>query len=203
MTRQMSRHPATVDEIPWGESPTERLQTATPRKCSHPRRWRGIVTSPTYGDDVGKPYCARCMHVFDPAVTRRNRNNRKRGNAIELRVCRDLGVTPRGRFGDPVDGGSDVDPYLVQVKTGGYYKPAQHVILDAMAGQRRDRAAILVTVETPGSDSGRPGRRLVTMDYDDWKRIAEALGWMPAPANPDSPGRLSASGKKPPPSADG
>jgi hypothetical protein len=104
-------------------------------------------------------------------VVRRNRNNRSRGNSIERQVCADLGVTPRGRFGDPVDGGSDVDPYLVQVKTGGYFKPRQQAIIDAMDGQRRGRPAILVTVETPGP--GHRARRLVTMTYEDFRWLVD------------------------------
>lgn len=163
----MSDNPVTsVEDIPWGDPPTARVATSTPRPCKHPRSHR-------FRSPDGQQVCLRCDHVFDPVVLRRNRNNRKRGNDIERRVCADLGVTPRGRFGDPVDGGSDADPYLVQVKSGGYYKPQQAAILDAMAPQRRDRVAVLVTVETPGP--GRSARRLVTLTYEDWQRIAEEL----------------------------
>jgi hypothetical protein len=156
--------PERIEDVEWGDPPEPRVETAKPRKCKHPRADRSRTPE-------GLTVCLRCTHVFNPDVVKRNRNNRKRGNSIERTICNDLGVTPRGRFGDPVDGGSDVDPYLVQVKTGGFYSALQQRIIDAMDGQRRGRPAILVTVETPGP--GHRARRLVTMTYEDFRWLVD------------------------------
>ena len=181
--------PERIEDVEWGDPPEPRVETAEPRKCRHPRpkrvpsswlrvmKWyepdhpEWLLMDKTNAIDWCNPDYGGCGHVFRREVVKRNRNNRKRGNSIERLVCNDLGVTPRGRFGDPVDGGSDVDPYLVQVKTGGFYSPVQQRIIDAMDGQRRGRPAILVTVETPGP--GHRARRLVTMTYEDFRWLVD------------------------------
>lgn len=47
--------------------------------------------------------CARCGRARDGVLTRRNRNNRKRGNAEELTVARRVGGRKVGPLGQPWD----------------------------------------------------------------------------------------------------
>lgn len=49
---------------------------------------------------------------------RRGRNNRKRGNSIELWACKELGIARTGMFGGKNDGGKHDDPIIIQVKSG-------------------------------------------------------------------------------------
>jgi hypothetical protein len=51
--------------------------------------------------DNGK--CARCDRVKDEAASRRGKNNRKRGNAHELVVARQVGGSKMGPLGLPWD----------------------------------------------------------------------------------------------------
>ena len=53
----------------------------------------------------------------DDAATRRGRNNRARGNAIEREVARKLGLRRVGQYGGPEDAESEW--LVVQVKSGG------------------------------------------------------------------------------------
>src|SRR5262245_61306209 len=62
--------------------------------------------------------CLYCLKPYDEAVSRRARNNRARGNAIEREVGKALGLRRVGQFGGPDDLGSFNEPFVVQVKSG-------------------------------------------------------------------------------------
>lgn len=49
---------------------------------------------------------------------RRGRNNRKRGNSIELWACKQLGISRTGMFGGKADGGKHDEYLVIQVKSG-------------------------------------------------------------------------------------
>jgi hypothetical protein len=68
---------------------------AVARKCRR-HDWMRVV-----GSDVHQ--CARCNLVRDDAVSRRSRNNRKRGGAAELDVARSVGGRKVGPLGQPWD----------------------------------------------------------------------------------------------------
>jgi hypothetical protein len=52
------------------------------------------------------------------AAQRRGRNNRKRGNSIELWACKELGISRTGMFGGKADGGRHDEWLVIQVKSG-------------------------------------------------------------------------------------
>lgn len=78
-----------MTDLPFDYGTEARPATAAPRKC-YRHLWDGDV-------------CARCDRVKDPVVSRRNNNNRKRGNAEELTVAREVGGHKMGPLGLPWD----------------------------------------------------------------------------------------------------
>ena len=158
--------PTTVDEIPWeADPPAERLETATPRKCRHPRDRRETVQDALLGS-VRR--CTRCGHVFDEERRKRGRSARSRGQRLENAANDELGLQRRGRFGGPEDGGGADDPAVAQSKTGPTWYLERFVReLDYLAVPATGRPRILVCSEKPGSGH-KARRRLVTMYADEF-----------------------------------
>jgi len=112
--------------------------------------------------------CARCDRRRDETVTRRGKNNRARGNAIERWVCQTLGIQRRGMYGGPDDGGGEADWITVQVKSGGAYPERIDALLRALPSRAGQLRAVVHT-DAPGAGAKR--RALITLDlYDfaDW-----------------------------------
>jgi hypothetical protein len=96
-----------VDAIPWGDPPDDRIETAQPRRCRHPRHLRV--------DDGLAGWTCACGHHADPVRLKINRNNRKRGNGHEPKVAALYGGEPVGALKLPEDiRGKE---YRTQVKT--------------------------------------------------------------------------------------
>lgn len=159
-----------LSDLEWGEPSTAAVfSTATPRKCRR-HEWEPLMIHATSQGPVPSDItrCARCGAIKDEARSRRGRNNRSRGNAIEREVCKLLGITRVGQFGGKEDGGKSTDWMAVQVKSGGAYPERIDALLRSLphvAGQLRG----VVHTDTPGA--GRKRRMLVTLDlYDfaDW-----------------------------------
>lgn len=109
--------------------------------------------------------CARCGKSRDPELSRRGRNNRKRGGAVELEVCRLLGISRVGHFGGKADGGTGTEWLSVSVKSGGVYPERIDALLRSLpAGANQLRA--VVHADTPGP--GRTRRMLISLDLHDF-----------------------------------
>jgi hypothetical protein len=126
-----------------------------PRKC---RRHEWYEPAGFGGSDM---ICRNCRKVYDPFTARRGLNNRKRGNAIELWVCKLLGIARVGQYGGLEDGGKADDWLRIQVKSGGAHQAALlakiHTV-PANAAQLRG----WVTVSTPGA--GHPREGVISFD---------------------------------------
>lgn len=89
-----------VDEANLPFSYGERLATPTGAK---PKRHPHVYDQTVGVGNDGLRYACRCGVIQDPAAGRRNKNNRKRGNAAELDVARALGGRKMGPLGLPWD----------------------------------------------------------------------------------------------------
>ena len=142
-----------------------------PRKCKRHRWWM----PPLVGPDAAKWHfgadgwvCRRCGTAKDLAVSRRSRNNRKRGTSDELTVARILGGRKIGPLGLPWD--VEIEGYLrAQCKQLDRWPSLAKVIewLDAIPAAPDLRAVTLA--DTPGS--GGTTRRLIVLD------LAEFASW--------------------------
>lgn len=143
-----------------------------PKKCRR-HDWRvGAWVDPQNGQpDVWDPFtagwtCYRCGKVRDDAATRRGRNNRSRGNAIERAVGKELGLRRVGQYGGPDDLSGQM--FAAQVKSGGSFSERYWSWLKAVpvtAGQ----TPILVVTDAPGP--GHKRRALVVLELSDWRAL--------------------------------
>lgn len=163
----------TVDDIPWGEPSEPQMQLARPRKCRRHEWYFGSL-----GEEPPVTICSRCGKLKDLAASKRGRNNRNRGNAIERFVCSLLGIKRVGQYGGPEDGGSASDHLVVQVKSGGAFQDSlRRKILTVPANA--DQLRGWVTVSTPGAGARREG--VISFDlreFADWygKGMPEEVG---------------------------
>jgi hypothetical protein len=136
---------------------TEPNPAAVARKCRRHGPW--IVAN-------GITSCDRCGHVQDPVASRRGKNNRSRGNAIERDMGKKLGLRRVGQFGGPDDLAGDL--FAAQVKSGGAFPERLWGWLKQVpvkAGQ----VALLVVADAPGPGHRRRG--LVVIDLEDWAQL--------------------------------
>ena len=133
------------DDLAWA--------TVTPKKCRHPR-YAVVRLADAFA--FNERYCERCHTVLDAEASRRGLNNRKRGNAIELWVCRLLGIERRGQYGGLNDGGSADDFLVVQVKSGGAHQAALLAKIRTIPS-KAEQLRGWVTVSTPGAGHQREG----------------------------------------------
>ena len=134
------------------------VNVATPRRHRH--EWY------TYQND-GRDWtaCRSCGKVKDVAVTRRSRNNRKRGGTWENECAHLLGGRRVGQLNLPWD--VEVEGFArVQTKVLDRWPSLNSVVswLDAIPAGRELR--IVALKDTPGP--GHPARRLVVMDADEF-----------------------------------
>lgn len=160
-----------IDDIPWGDDPSERIQTAAPKKCKHLGERVSKNISPDGVDPVWAESCHRCGHVFSAEKQKQGRSSNRIAKDIERWVARMLRLTRVGQYGGQEDVGKAGEWAFVQVKSGPswfaerYYREV--AALPRVAGARR----ALVVAEKPGS-TGRPRRAL-------WIEILDEL---PLPA---------------------
>lgn len=147
-----------TDELPFGEPLTESNPGAAPRrKCGHPRSSR-LVTTEGWS-------CERCGHSVPREASRLGRRNRSRGNDVERVIGKQLGLRRVGQFGGPTDLGESRDPFVVSVKSGGYWTERYWSELKRQVAES-SQTRLLVVAETPGR--GRKRRAVVILDLDDW-----------------------------------
>jgi hypothetical protein len=109
--------------------------------------------------------CRVCGRVRDITTSRRGRNNRAPGNAIERWACRLLGIRRVGQFGGLEDGGSSEDHLVIQVKSGGAFQQSLLAKIRSVPA-RSDQLRAWVTVSTPGP--GRPREGVISFDLAEW-----------------------------------
>ena len=134
---------------------------APPRKC---RRHTYLLR---YIDHETVWACERCGKHRDAAVSRRSRNNGRRGRSDELTVARILGGNKLGQLQLPWD--VEIPGYLrVQCKKLATWPSIAKVIewLDAIPAGHELRAVSLADTPGPG---GRT-RRLIVMDLEEYAR---------------------------------
>lgn len=143
-----------TDDLPFTAGP-DRPSVSQPRKC---RRHMWMVEQQT-----GHTSCHWCGKHYDDATTRRGRNNRARGNAIEREVGHRLGLRRVGQFGGPDDLSGDL--FSVQVKSGGAFPERLWSWLKAVPANAGQTPLLVVT---DASGPGRRRRAVVVLDLDEW-----------------------------------
>lgn len=91
---------------------TPATPNVTTKRCRR-HEWRRVEFQPEGGGVIDM--CSRCDAIKNPAVTRRNRNNRQRGGANERTVAKRHG----GRRTGPLGGRDDVvvaEKFVIQSK---------------------------------------------------------------------------------------
>lgn len=140
------------DELAWA--------TITPRR--HVRHDWVLLRPFDEGYDQGyRRRCVTCQRFQDEARSKMGRNNRKRGNSIELWVCRLLGIERVGQYGRIEDGGSDRDFLRIQVKSGGAHQRSLLGKIHTIP-VNADQLRGWVTVSTPGP--GHPREGVISFD---------------------------------------
>ena len=110
--------------------------------------------------------CTRCNRLRDETVTRRGKNNKKRGEAIEREIGHRLGLRRVGMYGGPDDLSGDM--FAVQVKSGGSFSERYWRWLSGIP-RHAGQVGVLIVTETPGR--GHKARSIVVVDYDDWRDL--------------------------------
>ena len=149
-----------TDDLPfdYDSAPTVNVTT---RRCRR-HDWSGPVVIP--GDlYAGPSRCMRCGRPEDPATSRRGKNNRARGNAIEREIGHRLGLRRVGQWGGPDDLSSEM--FAVQVKSGGSFSERYWAWLKALP-TNANQTPLLVVTDAPGP--GRKRRAVVVLDIEDW-----------------------------------
>ena len=133
-----------------------------------PHRHAWLVIRATIGDTIVESVeCQRCGKSKDEAASRRSLNNAKRGKKLQREGIRGLGGTNLPGNAENLDGHLG-DMFAFEWKSGGAFpirlarwlRGIPHV-----AGQ----VQVLGITETPGP--GHKARRLVVVDYDDWRSL--------------------------------
>ena len=155
----------TLEDIPWGDEPEERVKLAAPRKC---RRHEWVIANAfQVGRWMHDPEwrCRRCLKAKDEAVARRGRNNRKRGNSHELAIARRYGGDKVGPLGLPEDiRGIE---FRSQVKTHQRSAPAEwRKAFAALEAGRDGRTPRLILRFLPGP--GLPADDYIVLRGSDW-----------------------------------
>lgn len=138
-----------------------------PRRCRR-HEWAGSLDNPYSTGGAGDWRCVRCGKPYDSQASRRGRNNRSRGNAIERWVCKLLGISRVGQYGGLNDGGASTDHLVVQVKSGGAHQAALLAKIHTVPANG-DQLRGWVTVSTPGA--GHPREGVISFD------LREFAGW--------------------------
>jgi len=103
------------------------------------------------------------------AAQRRGRNNRKRGNAIELWACKELGISRTGMFGGKADGGKHDEPLVIQVKSGpSNFSEKVWALLETLRpNANQTKAVIFASADGPGVKR----RAYAVVELNDFKKL--------------------------------
>jgi hypothetical protein len=151
-------------DFTYPDAPAPNVGAAPRRKC---RRHEWVThREAEVGPWQTYTQCRRCQKRQDAAVSRRGRNNRSRGNAIEREVAAKLGLRRVGQFGTPTD--VEGEWLVVQVKSGGAFPERLWKWLQALNANANQTRAVVIT-DAPGP--GHKRRALVVVDLDDWAAL--------------------------------
>lgn len=111
------------------------------------------------------------MSVKGPmtAAQRRGKNNRKRGNAIELWACKELGISRTGMFGGKADGGKHDEPIVIQVKSGpsNFSEKVWDLLQTLSPNASQKKAVVFASADGPGVKR----RAYAVIEFDELKKI--------------------------------
>jgi hypothetical protein len=101
------------------------------------------------------------------AAQRRGRNNRKRGNSIELWACKELGISRTGMFGGKADGGRHDEWLVIQVKSGpsNFSEKVWGLLESLKPNASQLKAVVFASADGPGVKR----RAYVVTTLDDFK----------------------------------
>jgi hypothetical protein len=120
--------------------------------------------------------CVSCRRIRTPedlVTSKRGRNNRSRGNAIEREIAHKLGLKRVGMYGGPDDIGSAAQPFIGQVKSGKSFPERLYRWLKALPSNA-NQTPILVMTDAPGPGTRR--RALVIVTLEDWIALHGPIG---------------------------
>ena len=152
------------------------LFTETPATVNVTRKrcrrhvWGPAAFLPQYGHD--SPHhldhaCQRCGKLYDPAVTRRARNNKSRGLAIQRKRIEGLGGTNLAGNNENLDGIGLAFRYESKSGPSAFSERAWKWLMGIpVVG---DQTRVLIVTETPGP--GRRARSYVVVEYDEWRAL--------------------------------
>lgn len=137
-----------ADDLAWA--------TVTPKKHRH-----------EWGPDPDGGYrCWRCMKPKDEARSRRSRNNRKRGNAIQRKRIVALGG--RNLAGNNPNWDGEGEMFSYESKSGGAFSERVWRWLKGIP-VRAQQTQVLIVTDTPGP--GHRARAYVVVEYDAWRDL--------------------------------
>jgi hypothetical protein len=112
--------------------------------------------------------CARCGRLRDVAISRRSRNNGRRGRRYELTVARSLGGVKVGHHGGRADVLTDM--FVVQTKrfAAGRFPGWMSDEL-ARLPRTGGRVPLLIVGEATGGHG--KGRALAIVELEDWRSL--------------------------------
>ena len=126
--------------------------------------------------------CRRCGKVKDPTTSRRSKNNKNRGLAIQRKRIEGLGGTNLAGNNENLDGIGLAFAY--ESKSGGSFSERYWRWLSGIP-VKGDQTAVLIVTETPGP--GRRARSYVVVEYDQWRDLhGEDRGEVRLPPPDDS-----------------
>lgn len=141
-------------------TPTEATVNVSTKKCRR-HDWReGVI------DELVITECRRCGVMRDIAKSRRSRNNKSRGLAIQRKRIEGLGGTNLAGNNENLDGIGLAFAY--ESKSGGAFSDRIWRWLTGIP-TKGDQTGVLIVTETPGP--GRRARSYVVVEYDEWKAL--------------------------------
>lgn len=105
---------------------------------------------------------------------RRGRNNRKRGNSIELWACKELGISRTGMFGGKNDGGKHDDPIIIQVKSGpsNFSEKLWSLLQSLSPTNDQLKAVVVASADGPGTKR----RAYIVLEFSDFIKKFKEVG---------------------------
>src|SRR5512139_1224819 len=115
---------------------------------------------------VPSEWCDSCHRWRDPVQSRKGRNNKKRGGAIQRKRIEGLGGRNLAGNNPNLDGIGALFAY--ESKSGGSFSERYWRWLSGIP-RNAGQVGVLIVTETPGR--GHKARSIVVVDYDDWRDL--------------------------------
>ena len=152
-----------LDDLDLMDATTPATPNVTTKKC---RRHDWYDWSQVPGYQLLPMSCRRCGKVKDPAVSRRSRNNKNRGLAIQRKRIEALGGTNLAGNNENLDGIGLAFAY--ESKSGGAFSERVWRWLSGIP-TKGNQTGVLIVTETPGP--GRKARSYVVVSFDEWRAL--------------------------------